>query len=350
MKQLYTLAITLILCCTFSPVKPGASWYSLYFTTPEISNLQENNPQNGIIKAIAEAEESFYGAFFYLYTPEIIDALVKAESEGVDIKLVLDGHFTDNPDVTREHPKKKALRTLRAAGIPVVLNEKSALMHNKFAVIDSSYVWTGSYNLSPNGAARNHNNAIKIKSQELADIFTEKFNSMYEDRVFGGRNEPPFSGFRRLFGRERYHVKINETDINVYFAPENRIESVITKRIKKSKESIHFMAFSFTSERISEAMIDRHKSGVSVHGIFERRGSNSDHSEFRKMKIEGLDVSTDSSRGAMHHKVIIIDEETVITGSYNFSINADRHNDENILIIRNRKIAEEYLQEFARLR
>ena len=50
----------------------------------------------------------------------------------------------------------------------------------------------------------------------------------------------------------------------------------------------------------------------------------------------------------MHHKVIIIDDETVITGSYNFSRNAERSNDENILIIKNKEIAREFNREFRR--
>ena len=67
------------------------------------------------------------------------------------------------------------------------------------------------------------------------------------------------------------------------------------------------------------------------------------------MKLEGLQVRLDRNRGAMHHKVIIIDGERVIMGSYNYSRNANRYNDENIMIIDNREIAGRYLAEFKRL-
>jgi phosphatidylserine/phosphatidylglycerophosphate/cardiolipin synthase-like enzyme len=67
------------------------------------------------------------------------------------------------------------------------------------------------------------------------------------------------------------------------------------------------------------------------------------------MRLEGLPVRLDANGGAMHHKVIIIDEERVITGSYNFSKNASRRNDENVLMIDSKDIAAQYLKEFDRI-
>ena len=69
------------------------------------------------------------------------------------------------------------------------------------------------------------------------------------------------------------------------------------------------------------------------------------------MKEAGIPVIIDTSSGTMHHKVIIIDDETVITGSYNFSKNAETRNSENLLIIKgNKEIARAYLDEFNRLK
>jgi phosphatidylserine/phosphatidylglycerophosphate/cardiolipin synthase-like enzyme len=51
----------------------------------------------------------------------------------------------------------------------------------------------------------------------------------------------------------------------------------------------------------------------------------------------------------MHHKVLIIDGRTVVTGSYNFTANAERRNDENVLVIHNPQIAAQFLEEFHRL-
>jgi phosphatidylserine/phosphatidylglycerophosphate/cardiolipin synthase-like enzyme len=109
------------------------------------------------------------------------------------------------------------------------------------------------------------------------------------------------------------------------------------------------MAFSFTSDKIGEAMINSHKRGVRVSGVFEKRGAKTKYSEYIKMRVEGIPVKMDKNRYNMHHKVIIIDDELVITGSYNFSKNASKRNDENVIMIRNKKIASQYLAEFNRI-
>jgi len=221
-------------------------------------------------------------------------------------------------------------------------------MHNKFAIFDNNILWTGSYNLTKNGAYKNNNNAIKIFSPKLCKIYMLEFREMFIDKIFGNKKE----SFSLAIFHKSYYVKIGNTNINAYFAPEDNVEKILLKRILKAKKSIHFMAFSFTSNAIGEAMIKKFKQGVKVKGIFNRRGSRSRYSEFIKMKLEGIPVSNKRNRNIirnMHHKVIIIDGYRTITGSYNFSKNANKKNDENILIIDNREIAKKYLKEFNRL-
>ena len=110
------------------------------------------------------------------------------------------------------------------------------------------------------------------------------------------------------------------------------------------------MAFAFTHDALGGAMRDRFKSGIDVRGVFEKRQADNRYSEYEAMKAAGLPVIMDKSRGTMHHKVIVIDGETVITGSYNFSKNAEERNSENLLIIKgNREIAAAYLAEFEKI-
>ena len=97
-------------------------------------------------------------------------------------------------------------------------------------------------------------------------------------------------------------------------------------------------------------MRDRFQKGILVEGVFDER-QISVHSEYESMKKAGIPVIVDTTEGTMHHKVIIIDEEIVITGSYNFSKNAETRNSENLLIIKgNKEIARAYLDEFNRLK
>ncbi|MBN2161090.1 MAG: phospholipase [Spirochaetes bacterium] len=321
------------------PGLEGEGWWKLYFTSPGKRGFLANagGPENGLVSMIGGAKRYFYGAFYEVSSPRVVEALVGAKKRGVDVKLVTER------DTARK--RRSAIKRYEGAGIPVVTDGRPGLMHNKFAIADGDRVWTGSYNPTLNDAVKNNNNAILIESKALAGIYTNEFLEMFDDRVFGNRNNPgPFSDLMN-----RCYVKIGDTNINVHFSPEDKIERIILKRLEKAKTSIVFMAFSFTSPGIAEMIIRRFKKGVAVRGIFERRGARGRHSQYTKLKIEGVPVRLDRNRNNMHHKVIIIDGARVITGSYNFSRSANKRNDENILIIDSKKIAREYLAEFERI-
>ena len=95
-------------------------------------------------------------------------------------------------------------------------------------------------------------------------------------------------------------------------------------------------------------MLARAKRGVDVRGIFETRGSETAYSELSRLYCAGVPVRQDGNPRTFHHKVIVIDEQTVVTGSFNFSANADESNDENVIVITNGDVATRYLQEFER--
>ena len=309
----------------------------VWFTVPEKNGEHGafSQPEDELVALVDSAQSAIDGAFFEIGSKRVADAFIRAHKRGVKVRLVTDDSNLDKP----------ACKKVKAAGIPVVDDGKKGLMHDKFAIVDGRIVWTGSYNITDNCAYRNNNNAIRIDSEELAAVYEAEFREMFEDHIFENKKEKrPFPSLSNP-----YYVKIGETNINAYFSPDNDVEDIIVKRIKKAKSSIYFLAFSFTSDPIGEAMIAQSKKGVKVAGVFEKNGSDSKESEYKKMLVEKIPVKTDRNRHNMHHKVIIIDEELVITGSYNFSRNASRRNDENTLIIENREIAAKYLSEFRKL-
>jgi phosphatidylserine/phosphatidylglycerophosphate/cardiolipin synthase-like enzyme len=108
------------------------------------------------------------------------------------------------------------------------------------------------------------------------------------------------------------------------------------------------MAFSFTNDRLGSAMLEMAGQGVGLQGIFETRGSETDFGELSRLACAGYEMRQDGNPGALHHKVIVIDGRIVVTGSLNFSDNANQSNDENVMIIENPQIADRYLQEFSR--
>ena len=90
--------------------------------------------------------------------------------------------------------------------------------------------------------------------------------------------------------------------------------------------------------------------GVTVEEAMDARQIKSNQGgEYDLFAQAGYDVHTDGIEGLMHHKVFIIDEQIVITGSYNFSRSAEERNDENIIVIYNTDIAQEFLKEFGRV-
>ena len=123
----------------------------------------------------------------------------------------------------------------------------------------------------------------------------------------------------------------------------------VLARLAAAKKSIHFMTFSYTADAISDAMIAKLKAGLTVRGVFETQNAGGSGADFTRLKQGGVDVLEDGNCYILHHKVIIIDERTVITGSYNFTGSAERDNDENLVIVDNPAVARAYLEEFARV-
>jgi len=138
--------------------------------------------------------------------------------------------------------------------------------------------------------------------------------------------------------------------VETYFSPDDGTANEIIDLIESADKSIYFLAFSFTSDPIAAALIEKAAQGVVVSGIFEESQYHSNRGgEYDNLRSAGLDVRLDGNSKNMHHKVFIIDEQIVITGSYNFSRSAEERNDENTLIIYNAEVAELFLTEFDRI-
>jgi phosphatidylserine/phosphatidylglycerophosphate/cardiolipin synthase-like enzyme len=145
-------------------------------------------------------------------------------------------------------------------------------------------------------------------------------------------------------------VIIDGTPIDVYFSPDDHVQDSIIELINNAEVSIYFMAFSFTSDPIGNAIRVSAKEGVVVAGVMETDQIKSNiGTEFDPFSQAGLDVFSDGNDGLMHHKVMIIDESIVILGSYNFTNSAETKNDENLLVIYNEDIAAQFMDEFQRV-
>ncbi|MGQ9684242.1 MAG: phospholipase D-like domain-containing protein [Anaerolineae bacterium] len=305
-----------------------------FFTTPTYPERAEDRRggiDSHLVALIDGARLSVDVAAYELDLDTVADALLRAHERGVPVRLVTD---TDNLD-------EAAVLRLRENGIPVVGDGRGAIMHNKFVVIDGRYVWTGSWNLTVNCTYRNNNNALRIDSPALARNYAAEFEEMFSQRRFGPRSPADTPAPR---------VDVQGILVENYFAPEDQVMAHVVAAVLQARRSVRFMAFSFTSDELAQAMIQRVQAGVPISGVMERRGSDSEFSEYAPLRQADIDVLLDGNPYVMHHKVIVIDEEVVITGSFNFSSNADKDNDENLLIIHDPSLARTYLDEFARVR
>ena len=318
--------------------RAAEDWYQIYFTDPNTINDPENLagsiPEN-LIERINNAKQVIHIAAFEFNLTPVAEALIAAHERGVDVRWVTDDEHGIDSDEEDGHGQ---FAMLKDAGIQVKDDQRGALMHNKFIIFDNQTVWTGSTNLTVNGNFHNNNNVIVIQSTRLAAIYELEFDELWAGE-FGPRSPSTV---------ERQSLTINGTPIQVLFAPEDKVMEKLVPIIEEAQHNIRFMAFSFTYVDLGEAVMARAEAGVDVKGIFETRGSQTEYSELPAMYCAGLAVRQDGNPQTFHHKVIIIDDEIVITGSLNFSNNADSSNDENVIILANSDIAAQYLAEFDR--
>ncbi len=321
---------------------PGSdAAYQVYFTTPRYRDNDpleyEGGPDEKLVAMMDRATRTLDVAAYDFDLRNVAEAMARAAGRGVRVRMVTD---TDTIEDTDNAAVVASLAVVKKAKIPIVDDRRGPIMHHKFTVVDGEWVSTGSMNYTSGDAYRLNNNLIVARSKQLAQNYTAEFEKMFVEHQFGP-NKTPGSPFPRL--------TLGASAAENYFAPEDEVGDKIVKWVEGAQQSIHFMAFSFTHDDIGEAMLARAKAGVELQGVFESTGSNTQFSEFGRMKKANADVYQDGSPYAMHHKVILLDGRRVIFGSFNFSQNADTDNDENLLVIDDTALAAQFEAEFQRM-
>jgi phosphatidylserine/phosphatidylglycerophosphate/cardiolipin synthase-like enzyme len=128
----------------------------------------------------------------------------------------------------------------------------------------------------------------------------------------------------------------------VYFSPNGKCTNAIIRELNNAKHSILVQAYSFTSAPIAKALLDAHRRGVKVEVILDKSQRTQSYSSATFLLNAGIPTRIDAQHSIAHNKVMIIDGETVITGSFNFTKAAEESNAENLLIIHDEKLASIY--------
>lgn len=308
-------------------------FWQIYFTNPTGGNTFSNGINVPLAQAVNGVTSTLDIAAFEWNDPTLTQAVVNARRRGVQVRVVADNeHTLDDEDST--------IAQLVSAGIPVVYDQRSAFMHNKFMIMDGATVWTGSMNYTLNDIFRNNNNLMMLRSRRAVETYQAEFNEMFVQSQFGPRSPAANTANYLQDG----------VPIMIFFGPENQVMPAIISEVQAAQSAIRFMAFSFTYDELGSAMLNRARQGVQVEGVFEQRGSETQFSELRPMFCAGLDVRQDGNGFTMHHKVVIIDNTTVITGSFNFSENAVSSNDENLVVIKDPDLVTQFIAEYERVK
>ncbi|NJN19392.1 MAG: DUF1669 domain-containing protein [Oscillochloris sp.] len=311
----------------------------VFFTTPHLiypdvaANRIAPPHERALLADLNSAARTLDLALYEYDLPSIAAALVQAQSRGVEVRLALDRENLDDPEMA------EWAGMVEAAGIPIAWETSDAFQHSKFVIVDQRLVWTGSWNATINDTYRNNNNLLRITLPAIVANYQAEF-----ERFFSGTFSNSKSGDTPYPA-----VRLGNISIENYFSPRERVAPQVINWIDRARTSVHFLAFSFTSDDVGDALIRRRQAGIVVRGVFERRNANGIGSEYDRLRNNDVAALSDGNCYTMHHKVIVIDSRIVITGSYNFTGRAEDVNDENLLIIDDPLIAQAFEAEFARV-
>jgi len=266
----------------------------------------------------------------------IAQAIVRARQRKVQVWLVLEADYlrakrahSDPFSPGGEHePNRRLHDAILRANIQVRTDFNPKIFHQKFIVRDREAVLTGSTNFTPTGVERNLNHVVIIKDRKVAKVYQREFKEIRQGH-FGKLNEghdlaPP-------------DLKVSEVPIRIAFAPDHNPEMEIMKQMLKARQRIDFAIFTFSqSSGIDDSMITLSDAGRELRGVLDARQANQDWAATRPVKNAGArlwQVSQSSTVGKLHHKLMVIDGQVIVAGSFNYTGPATRLNDENIVVI-----------------
>ncbi len=123
-------------------------------------------------------------------------------------------------------------------------------------------------------------------------------------------------------------------EINSFFSPKGGCQDAIVREIGKARREILVMAYSFTADPLTFALVEAKKRGVHVEILLDKSNEIERYSDLRIFLEHGLDPKIDHDHAIAHNKIMVIDRGTVVTGSYNFTNQAEHENAENLLVIK----------------
>jgi len=289
---------------------------------------------------------------------QLVSALRERAQAGVQIRFCYDGDKPVEPNVAAgQDPAPAGTGTfVQALGYPWRRIGGMKLMHSKFILRDGQSVWAGSANMTDDAFTLMENNVVEIDSQALTNYYAEDFEQLWEKENFENTGEIHTQPVPVSFAGQ-------PAEVRVMFSPGCglEIDSEIARRVRAAQRRVRICSLLINSGTLINELGNLLRNGhVVVDGIYDRTQMEEVYLQWQEVpqnrwKIGALKeiiaraglvgknstpYSPSGRHDFMHNKVLVIDD-TVITGSYNFSRSA-QFNAENILFIESKLLAEAY--------
>ena len=266
----------------------------------------------------------------------IAEAIVRARQRKVLVKLVIEQDYlrtaSSRPDPWTPGGENEDNRfifdAILRANIDIKTDYNTSIFHQKFIIRDRESLLTGSTNFTPTGTHNNLNHVVIVHDAGVAKIYSREFAEIQQGH-FGKRNE----------GHDKTPMDtvVSSVPIRVLFAPDHNPEMEIMKQMLKARERIEFAIFTFSkSSGIDDTMIRLLEFGMPIRGCFDGRQGAQEWAAIPSLIQNGAELSAvhpGNGLGKLHHKLMVLDGQVVIAGSFNYTGPANRLNDENIIIL-----------------
>lgn len=268
---------------------------------------------------------------------EIARAIIRARQRGVTVDLVIEQSYLlakripSDPFVAGgAHEINRQLHdAMLRSTVDVKSDFNSSIFHQKFMVLGNS-VLTGSTNFTTTGVTKNLNHVVVVDDAEVANSYKQEFAEIARGNF--GRHSVDLD-------EKPKEATVSGIRVKPLFAPDHSPEMEIMKQILKAKRRIDFAVFTFAqSSGIDDALISAHGNGVKIRGILDRKQANQKWAAKLPLRKAGIQVDVAGGTGGLgklHHKLMTIDDQLTIFGSFNYTGPANLSNDENILVVGN---------------
>jgi len=274
-----------------------------------------------ILEIINRARHTLDVAVYSITQDLLAEALEGAAAKGVSVRVLTDRAQAEEPnsDVSR----------LKQNGIPVRINghqagPKAGLMHHKFVIVDQESLLFGSFNWTGASINRTHQNLVHSRGNRLLlQRFTKEFERMWCGRWEGA----PHGVFLRSEGS--YVAALFFPD-----GPPSQNIELIEMQLKHAQRSIDVAVFTLTNEQLVSTLIERHRAGLRIRVIVDRRQATCLGSKVKSLGDAGVPVRMNANTSSiMHHKFAVMDDDSMINGSFNWTQRAVNQNAEDAVIL-----------------